>query len=715
EEKNGHITIEKITTSTPANGSTYALGETISYKITVKNDGNLTITDIEVKDELTGETWTIASLAPGAEEVFTTSYTVTEADVLAGKVVNVATATGTSPDPDKPDVPVVPGEDPEPIEEVNAHLTLAKETTSTPADEKYVLDEVITYKVTATNDGNVTLTNVVVTDELTGDEWTIASLEPGASETFTASYTVTVDDVVAGSVKNVVTATGTDPNGDDAETVPAEVEDTTKKRDDNEITPEPGDESESMDVDSGSITAEYDGQAHTMTATATAEGSTVWYSTDGGATWTTTAPSRTDVGTTEFSIKATNPAYEDVVKTGFTLTVTPKKLTVKIDDQSKYYGEADPEFTYTVEGLVEGEEIPEGTFDIYRDEGEAVGTYTIHGKVAGRMFRTIATMRNVRAARLANILGVNVTRAANTFSVSNYEITFEEGTLEILGYGGQPTETLGDFTLVWLSDLLLAGEGARDEAFKAITAYAAKNEEKAIAILHSGNMVDSFDNEAAWTAAQDALKALAIPFYGVAGTKDVNGDEMSYDAYLAAALNDHTQSFEDGSIWYQELKDQPVLVVGIGHQKLAETDEEKERQDQWLKFVNDAIASHDEFTILVVNDYIDANGELTAFGKLIEENVVANNEDVRLILSGNADGAATWEKTYGERKVVALMYNYVADEENGLGFMRVLAYNSEDQVITVTTINPLTDATAYDEEHPEYDQFVIEGIFDPAE
>ena len=38
-------------------------------------------------------------------------YTVTEKDVEAGKVVNVATAKGTSPDPDKPDVPVTPGEE----------------------------------------------------------------------------------------------------------------------------------------------------------------------------------------------------------------------------------------------------------------------------------------------------------------------------------------------------------------------------------------------------------------------------------------------------------------------------------------------------------------------------------------------------------------------------------------------------------------------------
>ncbi len=101
---------------TPANGETYALGEKITYKITVKNDGNLTVTKIEVEDELTGDTWTIDALKPGESKEFTAEYMVTEADILAGSVVNVATATGTSPDPDKPDVPVDPGEDPEPVE-----------------------------------------------------------------------------------------------------------------------------------------------------------------------------------------------------------------------------------------------------------------------------------------------------------------------------------------------------------------------------------------------------------------------------------------------------------------------------------------------------------------------------------------------------------------------------------------------------------------------
>ena len=49
---------------------------------------------------------------------------VTAADAAAGEVLNVATAEGTSPDPEKPDVPVTPGEDPEPTIETKFTLII---------------------------------------------------------------------------------------------------------------------------------------------------------------------------------------------------------------------------------------------------------------------------------------------------------------------------------------------------------------------------------------------------------------------------------------------------------------------------------------------------------------------------------------------------------------------------------------------------------------
>ena len=233
----GHLTVTKETTSTPANGETYALGETITYKITAVNDGNLTLKNVVVTDELTGDEWTIDSLKPGeTSEAFTASHKVTQKDILKGSVVNEATAAGESPDPNKPDPGVDPGETEDPTDNPNGHLTVTKETTSTPENgAAYALGETITYKIVAANDGNLTLKNVVVTDDLTGDEWTIDSLKPGeSSEVFTAEYKVTEQDILNVTVLNVATAKGEspDPEKPDPGVDPGEKEEPT-------VTPQP--------------------------------------------------------------------------------------------------------------------------------------------------------------------------------------------------------------------------------------------------------------------------------------------------------------------------------------------------------------------------------------------------------------------------------------------------------------------------------------------
>ena len=216
EEKKGHLTVDKVTTSkTPEKG--YNTGDTIEYKITVTNDGNLTITDITVTDELTGDEWQLESLAPGESKDYTTAYTVTEADVKAGEVLNVATAKGTSPDPENPEPPVKPGVDPEPTVNKKGHLTVNKVTTSKTPEGGYPVGSTVEYKITVINDGNLTITNVTVTDELTGDEWKLASLAPGESKEFTTSYKVTKADAEAGKVVNTATAKGTSPDPENPE------------------------------------------------------------------------------------------------------------------------------------------------------------------------------------------------------------------------------------------------------------------------------------------------------------------------------------------------------------------------------------------------------------------------------------------------------------------------------------------------------------------
>ena len=216
------LTIDK--TATP--DTIAAAGETVSYSFLITNTGNVTLSDVTVTEGAFTGTGTLsdvvcpagaASLAPAATVTCTADYTVTQADVDAGSISNTDTATGTPPNPATPP-PVSPPD--EAIVEFPADPAL---TIDKSADPETIASagETVTYSFLLTNTGNVTLTDVTVTEgEFTGTGElsdvicppAAGSLAPGASVTCTADYTVTQADVDAGSISNTATGTGTPPD-----------------------------------------------------------------------------------------------------------------------------------------------------------------------------------------------------------------------------------------------------------------------------------------------------------------------------------------------------------------------------------------------------------------------------------------------------------------------------------------------------------------------
>lgn len=94
----GHLIVMIAEVSKPVNGQNYVLGEEITYEIVVTNDGNVTLTDIDVTDTLTRDTYRVGTCKPGeSSKPIKVKYVVTEADILAGKVVNQAIAIGKDP------------------------------------------------------------------------------------------------------------------------------------------------------------------------------------------------------------------------------------------------------------------------------------------------------------------------------------------------------------------------------------------------------------------------------------------------------------------------------------------------------------------------------------------------------------------------------------------------------------------------------------------
>ncbi|MCC8045930.1 MAG: DUF11 domain-containing protein, partial [Clostridiales bacterium] len=206
-----------------------AVGTQFTYTITYTNNTNkaadVTITDVlpaglnyvssspaAAVDSQT-VTWIIEDVAPFTDGSVTVTVEVTE-DALETadtdpRIENVAVIqVGGQTEQTASDT----------IEIYNPSLSVVKTVTNQTAVDTLTLGDTVEYLITVTNTGNVTITDITVTDELTGltgeNAGTISSLAPGESAAFATSYVITEEDVVRGYVENVATAAGTDPEGD---------------------------------------------------------------------------------------------------------------------------------------------------------------------------------------------------------------------------------------------------------------------------------------------------------------------------------------------------------------------------------------------------------------------------------------------------------------------------------------------------------------------
>jgi uncharacterized repeat protein (TIGR01451 family) len=192
-----------------------AVGDDINYTFTVKNTGNVTLTNVTLTDpDAAVSGGPIVSLAPGASDstTFTATYEITQADIDAGSFTNTATVTGTPPSGPADNVTA------EASATVQyASIALTKTALPTTYD---AAGDLITYTFTASNDGNVTLSDVTISDPMPGLSALVCTqpvtLAPAEQLVCTATYTITQADVNAGAVINSATATGTTtPGGND--------------------------------------------------------------------------------------------------------------------------------------------------------------------------------------------------------------------------------------------------------------------------------------------------------------------------------------------------------------------------------------------------------------------------------------------------------------------------------------------------------------------
>ncbi|MGI9404766.1 MAG: DUF7507 domain-containing protein, partial [Hyphomicrobiaceae bacterium] len=222
------MALVKVATINDGGNGRIDAGDTIDYTFRVENTGNTTLTNVTVTDPLvTVSGGPIVTFAPAAIDTttFTATYTITQADVDAGSFSNSATVTGTDPSnnpvsdlsdnnnpadtgPDDPTVATLPPQ---------TGIELIKAATiNDGGDGRIDAGDTIDYAFSIRNTGNVTLSDVTITDPtatITGNP--LSSLAPGVTDTtsITGAHTITQAEIDAGTFSNSANVTANPPTG----------------------------------------------------------------------------------------------------------------------------------------------------------------------------------------------------------------------------------------------------------------------------------------------------------------------------------------------------------------------------------------------------------------------------------------------------------------------------------------------------------------------
>ena len=196
------LTLDKTVTE-----SSYdSVGDILTYSYKLTNSGNVTLAaPYSVDDDKTTVTCpaTPATLAPLAFVTCTATYAVTQADIDAGSVSNVATAHGMRCEID---IELLPQDSTDGNAPQTSAWTLDK---TVPERSDDSVGDILSYSFKVTNTGNVTLASPYSVDDVKTTVTcpaTPLAVAPLAFVTCTATYAVTQADIDAGSVSNLATA-----------------------------------------------------------------------------------------------------------------------------------------------------------------------------------------------------------------------------------------------------------------------------------------------------------------------------------------------------------------------------------------------------------------------------------------------------------------------------------------------------------------------------
>ncbi|MDC1162498.1 hypothetical protein OAT18_03570, partial [Tenacibaculum sp.] len=233
-DQKGAMVLEKIAQPAP-DGLYDAIGEVITYELTVVNTGNVSLNNVTITDSNIDSgslnPALVANLPAGQSTVFTATHTLVALDFTNKNVTNSAMVSGEevvegtiiTDISDDPTTPILNDATLVKIPQ-KGQLELTK-VDDEPSNGPYdTLGQTITYTIIATNTGNVNLKDVNIIDPNadtitlisttgtdSGGDNIVDKLNNNDTATFEATHIITQDDLDTGQVVNTATVGGKSP------------------------------------------------------------------------------------------------------------------------------------------------------------------------------------------------------------------------------------------------------------------------------------------------------------------------------------------------------------------------------------------------------------------------------------------------------------------------------------------------------------------------
>lgn len=263
---------------------------------------------------------------------------------------------------------------------------------------------------------------------------------------------------------------------------------------------------------------------------------------------------------------------------------------------------------------------------------------------------------------------------------------------------GEPEQY--DFSVVWMTDTQYYTESYPDQ-YDIQNKWIADNKDRFNTryVVHTGDVVDDFDQEWEWEVGDRSMKLLEdakIPYGVLGGNHDVGSGNRCYDYYWKYFGEERFQNSPAYGGSYAN---------NLGHYDLVTSDGVEllflymswDVYDDEIEWMNEVLAQYPERkAILCFHSYVVAStAELDYIGERVQKEVVARNPNVLAVLNGHYHGSSLNITAFDddndgvkERLVYQLCTDYQSGERGGLAYVKTLYFDLANGKVYLNSYSP---------------------------